>query len=92
MILNIQQNEYLPFVTQSAGVRLAIRDDANPPWMFAEGLSLTTGMETNVAMQKVIIIPHVHMLNTYLIHTITQASLCKTASVLRLKYQCVVHS
>ncbi|XP_046578813.1 amiloride-sensitive sodium channel subunit gamma-like [Haliotis rubra] len=54
LILNVDQNEYLPFITTSAGVRLQIHEFGSRPYMLELGQSLSTGFETQIGVKPVV--------------------------------------
>ncbi|KAL9986106.1 hypothetical protein ACROYT_G000186 [Oculina patagonica] len=53
--LNIEQNQYIEALTQSAGVRIDISDQGQMPFPLDKGLSLAPGYETSIGMRKVVI-------------------------------------
>lgn len=52
MILNVNQNEYVPFVTEAAGVRIKIHDPQRIAFL-NNGHTLPTGFEIDVALSLV---------------------------------------
>ncbi|XP_048252291.1 amiloride-sensitive sodium channel subunit gamma-like [Haliotis rufescens] len=54
LILNVNQKEYLPFITSSAGVRLQIHEFGSQPHMLELGQSLSTGFETQIGVKPIL--------------------------------------
>lgn len=52
LLLNVQQDDYLPLVTQSAGIRLSVHPNGTKPFLTSKGISITTGFETHVVLQQ----------------------------------------
>ena len=51
--LNIQQDEYLKYVSAEAGVRVIMHDQGVMPFPYLEGFSVSPGTATSVGIQKV---------------------------------------
>ncbi|XP_067648677.1 acid-sensing ion channel 4-B-like [Haliotis asinina] len=54
LILNVNQNEYLPFITTSAGVRLQVHEFGSRSHMLELGQSLSTGFETQIGIKPIL--------------------------------------
>ncbi|XP_076108661.1 degenerin-like protein asic-2 [Mytilus galloprovincialis] len=52
LLLDVQQHDYIPFVTATAGVRLAIHSSQYKAQLKSEGISVSTKFETNIAMRQ----------------------------------------
>ena len=50
--LYIQQNEYLPILSDTAGIRLIIHNHTYMPLPEKEGIVLSPGVATNIAITK----------------------------------------
>ncbi|XP_028411225.1 degenerin deg-1-like isoform X2 [Dendronephthya gigantea] len=53
--LNIQQEEYLRYVSDEAGVRVILHDQGMMPFPYLEGFSVGPGTATSVGIQKTVI-------------------------------------
>jgi len=53
LILNVRQEEYLPFITDSSGIRIAVHSRNYKPFMTGNGISVSTSFETNIALTQV---------------------------------------
>ncbi|XP_028411227.1 acid-sensing ion channel 4-A-like isoform X2 [Dendronephthya gigantea] len=53
--LNIQQEEYLKYVSDEAGVRVILHDQGMMPFPYLEGFSVGPGTATSVGIQKTVI-------------------------------------
>ena len=53
MLLDIAQHDYIPFVTDSAGIRMAIHNTHFKPILTSEGISISSQFETNIALKQV---------------------------------------
>ncbi|XP_071093526.1 epithelial sodium channel subunit beta-like [Haliotis cracherodii] len=54
LILNVDQKEYIPFVTPSAGIRVAIHEFDSPPNLMQKGLTAPPGFETSIGIRPVV--------------------------------------
>ena len=50
MILNAQQEEYLPFITDSAGLIVTIHEPDHTPHAREEGIIVSPGFNTEIAV------------------------------------------
>ena len=53
MILNAEQEEYLPFITPSAGLIVNIHSPDNIPWARESGIVVSPGFNTEIAVEIV---------------------------------------
>ena len=53
LTVNIEQDEYIPEISGSAGLRLLIHNQYNMPFVEDEGLALSTGQSSVVGIKKV---------------------------------------
>jgi len=53
MLLDIAQHDYIPFVTDSAGIRMGIHNTHFKPILTSEGISISSQFETNIALKQV---------------------------------------
>ncbi|CAB4041522.1 degenerin deg-1-like, partial [Paramuricea clavata] len=53
--LNIQQEDYLKYVSDEAGVRVILHDQGMMPFPYLEGFSVSPGTATSVGIQKTVI-------------------------------------
>ena len=53
MRINIQQEDYLKYVSDEAGVRVMLHNQGMMPFPYLEGFSVSPGTATSVGMQKV---------------------------------------
>ncbi|XP_067671973.1 amiloride-sensitive sodium channel subunit beta-like [Haliotis asinina] len=60
LILNVDQKEYVPFVTPSAGIRVAIHEYGSSPNLMQKGLTAPPGFETSIGIRPVIRIHQPH--------------------------------
>ncbi|XP_052075471.1 degenerin unc-8-like [Mytilus californianus] len=51
-ILNVHQEEYIPFITDSSGIRVAIHNRKYSPDIRGSGISLATSVETSIALTQ----------------------------------------
>ncbi|XP_071177414.1 epithelial sodium channel subunit beta-like [Mytilus edulis] len=51
-ILNVHQEEYIPIITDSSGIRVAIHNREYFPDIRGSGISLATSVETNIALTQ----------------------------------------
>jgi hypothetical protein len=63
--LNIEQEEYLKYVSDEAGVRVILHDQGMMPFPYLEGFSVSPGTATSVGMQKVSWVLNCRELNEY---------------------------
>ncbi|XP_033747798.1 degenerin unc-8-like [Pecten maximus] len=50
LLLNVRQSDYVPFISESAGVRLGISEAGHFPDLFNHGISLPTGFSVNIGV------------------------------------------
>ena len=55
MRINIQQEDYLKYVSDEAGVRVMLHNQGMMPFPYLEGFSVSPGTATSVGMQKTVI-------------------------------------
>lgn len=53
LVLNIGVYEYLPFLTEDSGIRVVIHDQKAMPFPSRDGVSVSPGQLSNVAVDKV---------------------------------------
>ena len=53
MILNAEQEEYLPFITDSAGLIVNIHSPDSKPWSHEHGVFISPGFNTEIAVEIV---------------------------------------
>ncbi|XP_046578807.1 amiloride-sensitive sodium channel subunit beta-like [Haliotis rubra] len=54
LILNVDQKEYVPFVTPSAGIRVAVHEYDSPPNLMQKGLTAPPGFETSIGIRPTV--------------------------------------
>ncbi|XP_048251810.1 amiloride-sensitive sodium channel subunit beta-like [Haliotis rufescens] len=54
LILNVDQKEYIPFVTPGAGIRVAIHEFGSQPNLMQKGLTAPPGFETSIGIRPAI--------------------------------------
>lgn len=54
MIFNVNQSDYLPSVSDEAGVRLLIHPNGASESLQNNGISLATGFKTSIALRQVL--------------------------------------
>ena len=57
MILNAEQEEYLPFITDSAGLIVNIHSPDSQPWAREHGIIISPGFNTEIAVKIVSYFP-----------------------------------
>ncbi|VDI52470.1 acid-sensing ion channel 5 [Mytilus galloprovincialis] len=57
-ILNVHQQEYIPFITDSSGIRVAIHNRKYSPDIRGSGISIATSVETSIALTQRSFIRH----------------------------------
>lgn len=53
MIFNVNQSDYLPYVSDEAGVRLLVNPHGVPLSLERNGISVATGFRTSIALRQV---------------------------------------
>lgn len=53
MLINVNQSDYVPYITSEAGIRLSIHEHGSKPVLENNGFSVATGFRTDVSLVQV---------------------------------------
>ncbi|XP_052087225.1 acid-sensing ion channel 2-like [Mytilus californianus] len=52
LLINVNQSDYVPYITSEAGIRLSIHEHGSQPFLENNGFSVATGFRTDVSLFK----------------------------------------
>lgn len=52
LLLNVQQDDFVPLITQSAGIRMSVHPNGSKSYLTSEGISIATKFETHVVLKQ----------------------------------------